>query len=144
MILYAPLPTGSALFVTPDQIAAEHAVIQRAPQVAGSSADPDSPNSFSGGTHVESVAYGPIEKDVNDEFDWNDPRTNKQFVQLEQKALAKKASREELIRYEIMRSSRNSEIFADRAIRDYAEVQRLKKLTEKLAEVQKFLRPINF
>lgn len=142
MILYASQPLGSALFVTHGQLAAEHASFNLAPQVAGLSGDPDSPNSFSGGTHVESAVYQPIEKDVQVDFNWNDPKTNRKFIRLEQKLLAKKASAEEQLLYEIMHSSRNGEIFADRAIRDYAEVQRLKKLTEKLAEVQRFLRPI--
>jgi hypothetical protein len=41
-----------------------------------------------------------------------------------------------------MKQDRNSLIFADRYITDYAEIQRLQILSIKIAEIQKYLRPI--
>jgi hypothetical protein len=77
------------------------------------------------------------------DFDWSDPRLNRGFIRLEQRVLAEKATGEEERRYRAMLADRNSRIFADRSLRDYAEIQRLRKLSEKLAEVQRFLRPID-
>ena len=79
---------------------------------------------------------------MQEQFDWDSPKLNREFIRLEQMVLAKKADGEERARYQAMKHHRNSVIFADRYMRDYAEVQRLKKLSEKLAEVQQYLRPI--
>lgn len=82
--------------------------------------------------------------DVLDKFDWSDPVVMREFVKLEQKVLAEKASPGETDRYRAMRRNRNSQVFADRYIRDYAEVERLRTLSQKLAEIQQYLRPIEF
>ena len=79
---------------------------------------------------------------VFEEFDWSRPRLNREFIRLEQKALARKASLEEVARYQAMLRHRNSRIFAERYFNDYAEIRRLRKLSEKLAEIQQYLRPI--
>ncbi len=84
----------------------------------------------------------PQVREVHEELDWKDPKTRREYVRLEQKVLARKASPDEQHRYQVMRRDHNSHVFADRALRDYAEVQRLKKLSQKLAEVQQYLRPI--
>ena len=77
-------------------------------------------------------------------FDWANPKTKRQFIELQQKALAKKASTEELRLYHSMRQDRAGDIFAERYVRDYAEVQRLKTLSQKLADIQQYIRPISF
>ena len=79
---------------------------------------------------------------VLEDFDWSRPRLNREFIRLEQKALARKASLEEVARYQAMLRHRNSRIFAERYFNDYAEIRRLRKLSEKLAEIQQYLRPI--
>lgn len=81
-------------------------------------------------------------RERHEEFDWMTTKTRREFIRLEQKVLANRANPEEANRYEAMKSDRNSKIFADRQFRDYAEVQRLRKLSQKLAEVQQYLRPI--
>jgi hypothetical protein len=80
-------------------------------------------------------------QDVTENFEWGNPKTEREFIKLEQKKLAKKATPEEVKRYLSMKRDRNANIFADRNVRDYAEVQRLKKLSEKLEEIQKYMRP---
>jgi hypothetical protein len=83
-----------------------------------------------------------IEQSVKEVFDWEDPRTRRAFIRLEQRVLANRASQDERDRYLEMERSRNATVFADRQIRDYAEIQRLKILSRKLAEIQQFLKPI--
>lgn len=90
----------------------------------------------------DSAVIGPQTREVPEEFDWSDQLTRNAFIRLEQKALAKRINPRDLDRYQAMKQSRNSIIFGDRLLRDYAEVQRLKRLSEKLAEVQQFLKPI--
>jgi len=85
-----------------------------------------------------------LDQSLLEEFDWSNPKIKREFIGLEQKVLARKASLEESRRYRAMKRDRAGEIFADRYIRDYAEVQRLKKLAEKLTEVQKYMRPLTF
>jgi hypothetical protein len=82
--------------------------------------------------------------ELSQEFDWSNPKVEREFIRLEQKKLAKQANPEEVKRYQCMKCDRNANIFADRNVRDYAEVQRLKKLAEKLAEIQKYMRPFRF
>ena len=90
----------------------------------------------------DSVELKPRLQEVVEDFDWRDPQMQRRFIRLEQKVLAKKASQDEVQDYQNMKRDRNGSIFADRQVRDYAEVQRLRKLGEKLAEVQKYLRPL--
>lgn len=80
--------------------------------------------------------------EIQEEFDWRQVKVLRQYIRLEQKVLADKADAEEIQRYKVMKADRNSEIFADRYVTDYAEIQRLKILTEKLADIQQYLRPI--
>ena len=84
-------------------------------------------------THAEAL----IEK-----FDWSKQITSRQFARLEQKVLAKVAEAHEIKRYNDMKQDRNSQIYADRQLRDYEEVRRLKQLSKKISEIQRFLRPI--
>jgi hypothetical protein len=84
----------------------------------------------------------PPQVNLVEEFDWSDPKLNREFIKLEQKALAQKATNEELSRYYSMKSGRDSIIFSERYIADYAEMQRLKILSEKIIELQKYLKPI--
>jgi len=94
-------------------------------------------------THNGLVQRGPITSiKLVEEFDWSNPKTNREYIQLEQKTLARKASQDEMDRYFAMKNERDGAIFADRYLADYAEIQRLKILSEKIAEIQKFLRPI--
>lgn len=92
------------------------------------------------GENTEFERY-PIE--VKEDFNWSDPKVTREFIELEQKVLANKAARDEVKRYQAMKSERDGAIFCDRYISDYAEIQRLKILSEKIAEIQKFLRPIS-
>jgi len=84
----------------------------------------------------------PLARNVAEDYNWNDPKLRRHYIRLEQKVLAKQASREENAEYQGMKRDRNGLIFADRQVRDYAEIQRLRKLAQTLAEVQKYLRPI--
>jgi hypothetical protein len=90
----------------------------------------------------ESFEIQPPPNEVLELIDWNNPKNYKEYVRLEQKVLAKKADLEDRRRYEQLKRDRNSGVFADRYFRDYAEVQRLKALSEKLAEIQQYLKPI--
>ena len=78
-----------------------------------------------------------------EEFDWFDKKTTRDFVRLEQKVLAKVADPNEISRYRMMKQNRNSKVFAERQLRDYEEIRRLKKLSEKILELQQYLRQID-
>lgn len=90
----------------------------------------------------EQAQFKPEVSDVLEQFDWSRARVRHEFVRLEQRVLAKQASAEQRKRYESMKRDRNGKNFADRYVRDYAEVQRLKKLSGTLTEIQQYLRPI--
>lgn len=90
----------------------------------------------------DSVVLKPRPQHVVEDFDWNDPKLQRRFILLEQKVLAKKADRDEAEDYQIMKRDRNGRIFAERQLRDYSEIQRLRKLSQKLAEIQKYLSPL--
>lgn len=83
-------------------------------------------------------------QDVIEEYDWESPKVRRKYVRLEQKVLAKKATADEENLYRSMNKNRRGLVFADRYVRDYAEVQRLQKLSQKLAEIQQYLRPITY
>ena len=106
---------------------------------AGSQPDPDFFWTSSDGNQ-SGIESAPMP--VTEEFDWSVKKTSREFICLEQKTLAKKASKEEVQRYRLMKQDRDSVIFSERYISDYAEIQRLKILSEKIAEIQKYLRPI--
>jgi hypothetical protein len=84
----------------------------------------------------------PASQQAIESFNWRDATTLRRYIQLEQKVLAGKADSGEIASYHRQRAHRNSQVFADRYLHDYLEVQRLKKLSEKLAEVERYLRPI--
>ncbi|MBE7501533.1 MAG: hypothetical protein HS113_14770 [Verrucomicrobiales bacterium] len=88
------------------------------------------------------VVLEPRVVDTAEDFDWSRPETRREFIRLEQKVLAEKATDEEASRYRSMKRDRHSRIFAEKQLRDYSEVRRLQKLEEKLREVQEYLRPI--
>lgn len=90
----------------------------------------------------ETLEIQPKPTSALEEFDWSNQMINREYVRLEQKFLARQATPEEEVRYKSMKQDRNSNIFADRYVVDYAEIQRLKILSEKIAEIQRFLRPI--
>jgi hypothetical protein len=144
MTLLALPPSGAEVSATTAQALAEGASSHPGFEWPQSGPLPDGSTSFGDTSDGDSAAYQPMTSPVKEEFDWSIPKVRREFILLEQKFLAGKATSAERIRYGDMRVSRNSEIFADRALRDYAEVQRLKKLSDKLAEIQKYLRPIHF
>ena len=80
-------------------------------------------------------------QDFLETFDWNSAKVRREYIKLEQKVMAGRATSEESGRYQAMKRDRNQVVFAERYLRDYAEVQRLRKLSEKLAEIQQFLCP---
>lgn len=122
--------------------AVEHAATSRVYQSVAATGPPVELSLV--GYEGELAKIQPQERNVMEEFNWSDPKSMREYVRLEQKVLAKQASPDEFISYQSMKKDRNSQIFADRYVRDYAEVQRLKKLSEKLVEIQHFLRPIEF
>lgn len=122
--------------------AAEHAVTSRVYQSVAATGPPVEINLV--GYEGEQAEIRSQVRDVIEAFDWSDSKVMKEYVRLEQKVLAKKASPDEFKRHRSMKRDRNSQIFADRYVRDYAEVQRLKRLSEKLVEIQHYLRPIEF
>lgn len=138
MIFYAT--PGSAVAPSVAAVAAEHAATSNMYWTAIASGPPVeiSLEGFVG----EQTEIRPAVQDVLEEVDWNAPKVMREYVKLEQKVLANQASSEEFRRYQSMKRDRNSWVFADRYLRDYAEVQRLKKLSEKLTEIQRYLRPI--
>jgi hypothetical protein len=77
-----------------------------------------------------------------EDYKWNRVETKREYIRLEQKVLAGIADEDEVAKYKAMKSDRNSTIFADRYVNDYAELQRIQFLASKIAELQKFLRPI--
>ena len=101
-----------------------------------------SPPEDSIGEAGERVEIKPSVQPALEEWDWNDEGVVRRFIKLEQKVLAEKASKEEQDVYNQMRRHRTSVLFADKYIRDYAEVQRLQKLSQRLAEIQEYLTPI--
>lgn len=139
MIFYALPGTAAEPPVAP--VAAEQAITPRVYHSAAAGGPPVE-ISLEGFEGERAEIRVPVQ-DFLEEFDWNNKKLMREFVKLEQKVLARKASADEAHRYRAMRRDRNSQIFAERYVRDYAEVQRLRKLSEKLAEIQHFLRPIN-
>jgi len=138
MILYAT-PGNSA--PVPVAHAAESAVTSGV-YTAAVGGPPDEDFSIEG-LDGEQAKIEPPPLDRVEDFNWSDPKTNREYIVLEQKVLAKKDNPEEAERYHYMKRDRNSFIFSDRYVRDYAEVQRLKKLAERLAEIQRFLKPFS-
>jgi hypothetical protein len=136
------------LFATPQ--ATPPQITVRVPVEQGSSHDVfqvddsgDSASAFGLTAPAGDVMAGQAKaQEVPEEFDWQRPKVLRQYVRLEQKVLAGMADDEELRVYSSMKTDRNSKIFADRYVSDYAEIQRLKALAEKLTEIQKYLRPI--
>jgi len=139
MIFQAIPPHGAVPAVA--LVAAEHAATSRTFEYGVSGTAPLEPLTVAEAHEGDAVQFQPQIREVMEEFDWGSPRTQRELIRLEQKVLARKANEDEKHRYQVMRRDRNSVIFADRALRDYAEVQRLKKLSEKLAEIQQYLRP---
>jgi hypothetical protein len=137
MIFYATPGQAAALPVA--ALVAEHATTSRIYRAA---AEAGPPAEISLGCPGEQAEIKPPVQDVLEEFDWDSAKVMREYVRLEQKALAKQATPEELSHYRSMKRDRNGRVFAERYVRDYAEVQRLKKLSEKLAEIQHYLRPI--
>jgi hypothetical protein len=90
----------------------------------------------------EKSEFEQIKVPAVEQFNWGQPETNRGYIRLEQKVLADKSTAEELARYKAMKRDRNSVVFADRYISDYAEIQRIQILSSKIAELQKYLRPI--
>jgi hypothetical protein len=140
MIFQAPPPASAPSPVA--TVVAEHAISGRTFQAAAAGGLPPL-ETLLVGEGGDSAAPQPEQRDVLEDFDWTNEKLQREFIRLEQKTLAKKATPDEQHRYAAMKRDRNSRIFADRYVRDYAEIQRLRKLSEKLAEIQQFLRPVN-
>jgi 5-carboxymethyl-2-hydroxymuconate isomerase len=90
----------------------------------------------------EKSEFQQIKVPAIEQFNWQDSETNRDYIHLEQKVLAGKSTVEEASRYKIMKQDRNGIVFADRYVTDYAEIQRIQTLSIKIAELQKYLRPI--
>ena len=138
MIFYATPGQAAALPVA--ALVAEHATTSRIYRAAAA-AGPPAEISLEGYAGEQADIKPPVQ-DVLEEFDWASAKVMREYVRLEQKVLAKQATPDELSHYRSMKRDRNGRVFAERYVRDYAEVQRLKKLSEKLAEIQHYLRPI--
>jgi hypothetical protein len=110
--------------------------------VAAPASDSPPPSDFGSNFVAEKLECQPIRVPLLEHFDWNCPETNREYIHLEQKVLAGKSTEEETSRYRAMKRDRNSIIFADRYITDYAEIKRIQILSIKIAELQKYLRPI--
>jgi hypothetical protein len=100
------------------------------------------PRDFGVNFKAERSEFQPVKVPAIEQFDWQNPTTNRDYIRLEQKVLAGKSTADEASRYQAMKRDRNSVIFADRYITDYAEIQRVEILSIKIAELQKYLRPI--
>lgn len=138
MIIYAPqAPAAAAPVAT---ASAHHAVSGRTFQSTATGGNPPT-DSLLMVVVGDSLELQTEKQAVLEQFNWSSEKLNREFIRLEQKALARKATQDELERYGAMKQDRNSGIFADRYLRDYAEIQRLRKLSEKLAEVERYLRP---
>jgi len=141
MIVYAPAGTTSAPSVS--MSGNEQASV--APYAYFASAGGSTPPEvFVQGIEGVAADIQPAAEPMLESFNWQDKKLNREFTRLQQRVLARKASNDERERYEAMKRDRNGKIFADRYLHDYAEVERLKKLSQKLAEVQQYLRPIRF
>ena len=141
MIYYAT-PGHAAL--SPVAVAAEHQAATHYLTESTSLPPIDSTSGRVEGSEGEQAEIIPQVRDLVEEFNWDNKKVRQEFVQLEQKVLAKKANAEEMRRYKSMKRDRNSHIFADRYVRDYAEEQRLHNLSRKLAEIEQYLRPIRW
>src|ERR1043166_5258770 len=138
IILFSP-PTPAAA-TQPSTIAAEHAQGLQSYTVDISAAPPPVQLDLEG-AGGDSTEIEPIVKDVTEAFDWSHGSQH-EFIELEQKVLARKATDDEVSRYQLLKRSRDSQIFAEKYLRDYREIQRLRILSEKLQEIQQYLRPI--
>lgn len=110
--------------------------------VSAPASDNPPPTDFGVNFIGEKSEFQPVRVPAIEQFDWQNPKTNRDYIHLEQKVLAGKSIPEETSRYKVMKRDRNSVIFADRYITDYAEIQRVEILSIKIAELQKYLRPI--
>jgi hypothetical protein len=110
--------------------------------VSVAASDNPPPRDFGVSFNAEKSEFQPVEVPALEQFDWQNPETNRDYIRLEQKVLAGKSTAEEASRYQTIKRDRNSVIFADRYITDYAEIQRIQILSTKIAELQKYLRPI--
>lgn len=138
MIFY--VPTGEAVGPAAVAVVEEHAICSRTFHAAAFGGPP--PATGIVGEAGDAAELEPHVQDVLEDFNWDNPKTLRDFIRLEQKVLAKQATPAEADRYRMMKRDQHSRIFAERQLRDYAEVQRLRKLSEKLAEVQQYLRPL--
>jgi hypothetical protein len=138
MIFYATPGQASAPPIAA-VVAVDHAATQQVFRAAAGPPTPEFAIEEGAGEKAE-ISTGTM--DVQEQFDWSRPRTQREFIRLEQQVLADRANSDEQKRYRAMKRDRNGWIFAERYVRDYSEVQRLRKLTEKLADIQQYLRPI--
>jgi hypothetical protein len=138
MILFAPLAHAPA---QPGVIASEHQAAALDTYHYAGAWSPPLPDDVTGEAG-EQVEIKPSVQRPLERLEWSNPKVTRRFIKLEQKVLAEKASDEELLSYEQMRRDRNAVIFADKYVRDYAEVQRLRKLAQRLAEIQQYLAPM--
>jgi hypothetical protein len=139
MIFFATPAQGAG---TPIAAVFEHSISSRTFQTAAAAGTPPI-EPFAVGDVANSAELQPDRQDVHEEFDWSSTKIQREFIRLEQKVIARKGTADEQRRYLAMKRGRNSRIFADRYVRDYAEIQRIRRLSKKLAEIQRDLRPIS-
>jgi hypothetical protein len=111
-------------------------------QAACPGADPPLPAIYFGAPQFDVFTPQPRQETAILNFNWNDPKARKDYARIEQKVLAGAADAEERRKFQQMKRSRKSKIFADRYLHDYVEARRLEQLSKKLSELQQFLRPI--
>jgi hypothetical protein len=133
---------------TPDDVANARARFraeagEEVPAIYASASDNQcNPSSF----ELFGVSDAPTEfiqtVEVTEDPDWSDPKQNREYIDLEQKTLAGKASEIEQKQYQILKVQRDAAFFADRFLSDYAEMQRLQLLAKKLEEVKRLIKLI--
>ena len=133
-------PAGSSFAPAVGFIAEREATPAMYVGAAGSDNPP--PTNFGVNFVVEKLESQSMTVPAVEQFHWELTETKRDYIRLEQKFLSGKSTAEETARYKTMKQERNSVIFADRYISDYAEIQRLQILSIKIAELQKYLRPI--
>lgn|SRR2546425_1071506 len=137
MILHGPSGHAAAALVA--TVVAEHA------RMVSSYKTSETPTSATGislpETEGEQAELRAPVRESLETYDWSRPKILREYIRLEQRVLAKVATQEERQRYASMKRDRNSHIFADRYVRDYAEIERLRNLSEALTKVQLYLQP---
>ena len=97
MIFTAPPPNGIVFAAAP--VAAEWSLSSRVYETAAAGNSPGEPNL--GSEEGGSATLEPQVRDLLEQFDWDSPKVNREFIRLEQKVLAKKADADERAGYHL-------------------------------------------